>query len=93
MDSTFEKLDQKIREARDQLMGQEEALRSAVHRLDEDVETKLDKGELEPLKDYFGQWHSYTLQQFSYNYTVDMMILYFSEKGHFTWNKCVYVYL
>jgi uncharacterized coiled-coil DUF342 family protein len=53
VDSTFEKLDQKIREARDQLMGQEEALRSAVHRLDEDVETKLDKGELEPLKDYF----------------------------------------
>ena len=56
MDSTFEKLDQKIREARDRMLGQEEALRSAVHRLDEDVDTKLDKGELEPLKDYFGQW-------------------------------------
>ncbi|CAI8025791.1 Glutamine-rich protein 2 [Geodia barretti] len=53
VDSTFERLDQKIREARDQMMGQEEALRSAVHRLDEDVDTKLDKGELEPLKDYF----------------------------------------
>ena len=53
--STFDKLDQQIRQARDQLLGQEEALRSAVHRLDEDVETKLDKGELEPLKDYFGE--------------------------------------
>ena len=53
--STFDRLDQQIREARDQLLGQEEALRSAVHRLDEDVETKLDKGELEPLKDYFGE--------------------------------------
>ena len=55
MDSTFERLDQKIREARDRMLGQEEALRSAVHRLDEDVDTKLDKGELEPLKDYFGE--------------------------------------
>jgi chromosome segregation ATPase len=53
VDSTFERLDQKIREARDQLTGQEEALRSAVHRIDEDVDTKLDRGELEPLKDYF----------------------------------------
>jgi chromosome segregation ATPase len=53
VDSTFERLDQKIREARDKLMGQEEALRSAVTRLDEDVETKLDRMELEPLKDYF----------------------------------------
>ena len=55
VNSTFDRLDQQIREARDQLLGQEEALRSAVHRLDEDVETKLDKGELEPLKDYFGE--------------------------------------
>ena len=76
MDSTFERLDQKIREARDQMMGQEEALRSAVHRLDEDVDTKLDKGELEPLKDYFGQCYTSFL-------TVSMI---FSEKGHFTWN-------
>ena len=54
MDSTFERLDQQIREARDKLLNQEEALRSAVTRLDEDVETKLDRMELEPLKDYFG---------------------------------------
>lgn len=55
VDSTFERLDQQIREARDKLMGQEEALRSAVTRLDEDVETKLDRMELEPLKEYFGE--------------------------------------
>ena len=54
MDSTFERLDQQIREARDKLMNQEEALQSAVNRLNEDVETKLDRLELEPLKEYFG---------------------------------------
>ena len=56
VDSTFERLDQKIREARDKLLSQEETLRSAVTRLNEDVETKLDRMELEPLKDYFGGW-------------------------------------
>ena len=55
VDSTFERLDQQIREARDKLVGQEEALRSAVTQLNEDVETKLDRLELEPLKEYFGR--------------------------------------
>ena len=36
-------------------MGQEEALRNAVGQLNEDVEGKLDRMELEPLKDYIGR--------------------------------------
>ena len=54
MDSTFEKLDKEIREARSRMLGQEEALKLAVNQLNEDVETKLDRMELQPLKDYFG---------------------------------------
>ena len=54
VNSTFDRLDQQIREARDKLLCQEEALRSAVTQINEDVETKLDRLELEPLKEYFG---------------------------------------
>lgn len=35
-------------------MGQEEAFRSAVGQLNEDVEGKLDRMELEPLREYIG---------------------------------------
>lgn len=55
VDSTFEKLDKEIREARSKMMGQEEALKLAVNQLSEDVEGKLDRMELQPLKDYFGR--------------------------------------
>ena len=55
VDSTFERLDREIREARSKLMGQEEALKSAVTQISEDVEGKLDRMELGPLKEYFGQ--------------------------------------
>lgn len=55
VDSTFEKLDKEIREARSRMLGQEEALKLAVNQLNEDVETKLDRMELQPLKDYFGK--------------------------------------
>ncbi len=55
MDSTFEKLDREIREATAKLLSQEEALRAAVDQLNEDVEGKLDRMELQPLKDYFGK--------------------------------------
>ena len=55
MDSTFERLDREIREARSKLMGQEEALKSAMTQINEDVEGKLDRLELAPLKEYFGQ--------------------------------------
>lgn len=57
MDSTFERLDKEIREACSKLMGQEEALKNAVNQLEEDVEGKLDRMELEPLKEYFGMSH------------------------------------
>lgn len=54
MDSTFERLDKEIREAKSKLLGQEEVFRNAMSQLNEDVEGKLDRLELEPLKDYFG---------------------------------------
>lgn len=54
VDSTFDKLDKAIREAKSKMIGQEEALKSAVNQLNEDVEGKLDRLELQPLKDYFG---------------------------------------
>ena len=60
MDNTFERLDKEIREASSKMMGQEEALKQAVHQLNEDVDNKLDRMELQPLKDYFGNckmWH------------------------------------
>ncbi len=56
MDSTFDRLDREIREAASKLLGQEEALKNAMNQLGEDVEGKLDRLELEPLKDYFGRW-------------------------------------
>lgn len=55
MDSTFEKLDKEIREARSKMLNQEEALKLAVNQLSEDVDGKLDRMELQPLKDYFGE--------------------------------------
>lgn len=54
MDTTFEKLDKEIREAKSKMIGQEEAFKTAVDQLNEDVESKLDRMELQPLKDYFG---------------------------------------
>ncbi len=56
MDSTFERLDREIREAASKLSSQEEALKSAVNQLEGDVEGKLDRLELEPLKEYFGEY-------------------------------------
>lgn len=53
VDSTFERLDKEIREAKSHLIGQEEALRNAVEQINEDVEGKLDRMEIEPLKQYF----------------------------------------
>lgn len=58
VDSTFERLDREIREARSKLLGQEEAFKVAFSQLNEDVEGKLDRLELKPLKDYFGRWMS-----------------------------------
>ena len=55
MDSTFERLDKEIREASSKLMGQEEALKLAMNQISEDVEGKLDRLELAPLKEYFGK--------------------------------------
>ena len=52
--STFERLDQEIREARSKLMNQEEALKSAVNQISEDVDGKLDRMELASLKEYYG---------------------------------------
>lgn len=52
VDSNFSKLDQEIREARQKLLGQEEALSKAVNQINSDVDMKLDRMELEPLKQY-----------------------------------------
>ena len=60
VDSTFDRLDKEIREARAHLMGQEEAFKNAMSQINEDVEGKLDRMELEPLKEYFGN-HTATL--------------------------------
>ncbi len=54
VDSTFERLDREIRDAASKLLTHEEALKSAVNQLEEDVEGKLDRLELEPLKEYLG---------------------------------------
>ena len=56
VDSTFERLDREIREAKSKLMGQEEAFKMAMSQINEDVDGKLDRNELEPLKEYFGMW-------------------------------------
>ena len=63
MDSTFEKLDKEIREARSKMLGQEEALKLAVNQLSEDVDGKLDRMELQPLKDYFGKQLAISLER------------------------------
>ncbi|XP_065833423.1 glutamine-rich protein 2-like [Oscarella lobularis] len=52
VDSTFSKLDSEIREARQKLLVHEEALQRAVNQLSTDVDSKLDRMELEPLKQY-----------------------------------------
>ena len=49
------RLDKEIREACSKLHGHEEALKVAVTQLEEDVEGKLDRMELQPLKEYFGE--------------------------------------
>ena len=54
VDSTFERLDREIREAKSKLTGQEEAFKMAMSQINEDVDGKLDRNELEPLKEYFG---------------------------------------
>lgn len=54
VDSTFERLDKEIRDAKSRLIGQEEAFKMAVSQLNEDVDGKLDRMELQPLKEYFG---------------------------------------
>lgn len=54
VDSTFERLDREIREAKSKMVGQEEAFKTAMSQINEDVDGKLDRNELEPLKEYFG---------------------------------------
>lgn len=56
MDTSFDRLDKQIRDAQSKMMGQEEALKLAVNQLNEDVDSKIDRMELQPLKDYFGKW-------------------------------------
>lgn len=55
VDSTFERIDKDIRDARSKILGQEESLKHAIQHLEEDVEGKLDRLELQPLKEYFGR--------------------------------------
>lgn len=55
VDSTFAQLDDEIRAARDKMQEQEEALKRAVENIGGEVEAKLDKEEIGPLKDYFNE--------------------------------------
>jgi predicted nucleic acid-binding Zn-ribbon protein len=52
VESTFEKLDREIREAKSVLEAQDEALRGTVDRITADVDSKLDRDEMEMLRDY-----------------------------------------
>ena len=55
VESTFEKLDREIREAKSQLAAQDEQFRGNMERITHDVETKLDRDEMETLRDYIGR--------------------------------------
>ena len=57
MESTFDKLDKEIREAKSILEAQDEALRGTVDRITVDIDSKLDRDEMEMLRDYIGQGH------------------------------------
>ena len=54
MESTFDKLDKEIREAKSILEAQDEALRGTVDRITVDIDSKLDRDEMEMLRDYIG---------------------------------------
>lgn len=55
VESTFEKLDREIREAKSQLAAQDEQFKGNMERITHDVETKLDRDEMETLRDYIGK--------------------------------------
>lgn len=55
VESTFETLDREIREAKSQLAAQDEQFRGTMDRITHDVETKLDRDEMETLRDYIGK--------------------------------------
>ena len=67
MESTFEKLDREIREAKSVLEAQDEALRGTVDRITADVDSKLDRDEMEMLRDYIGLWRILIWSLQSYN--------------------------
>ena len=55
VDSTFSQLDEEIRNARAKMQEQEDALRLAMEQMGGEVEHKLDKEEIEPLKTYLDE--------------------------------------
>ena len=55
VDSTFSQLDEEIRGARAKMQEQEESLRLALQQIGGEVEMKLDKEEIGPLKEYFDE--------------------------------------
>ena len=55
VESTFEILDREIREAKSQLAAQDEQHRGNMDRITNDIETKLDRDEMETLRDYIGE--------------------------------------
>ena len=55
VDSTFSQLDEEIRAARAKMQEQEEALRLAMQQIGGEVELKLDREEIGPLKSYLDE--------------------------------------
>lgn len=55
VDSTFSQLDEEIRISRAKMQEQEDALKMAMQQIGGEVDLKLNKEEIGPLKDYFDE--------------------------------------
>ncbi len=67
MKSNFEELDRQIREAMAHMMEREEAMKM-VNDLNENVDGKVDRLELQPFKDYVGECHMSCVNHIIYIY-------------------------
>lgn len=80
VESTFEMLDREIREAKSQLAAQDEQLRGNMDRITNDIETKLDREEMETLRDYIGEasaGHHRLCCVYMHNYVIVTLYVYF----------------
>ena len=56
VESTFEKLDREIREARTLMEAHDEMFKGTMDRITNDIDAKLDRDEMETLRDFIGKW-------------------------------------